>query len=107
MRIPGTSTYFNGLFETSSSPRATLSKQKMKNIVMTTYQEYTISHYSLLTTMNKKVECPALRKPTFDWFQAFNWYKNNLGKIHISQGRDWARIPLFHYSLLAKLNARR
>ena len=54
MRIPGTSAHFSRLFETLSSPRATLSKQTMQNIVMTTHQEYTMSHYSFLTTMNKK-----------------------------------------------------
>ena len=43
---------FDCLFETSSSPCATASKQTMRNIVMSTYQEIIMSHYSLLTTLN-------------------------------------------------------
>ena len=41
--IPGTSSHFNRLFETSSSPRATSSRQTMQNMVRTTYQESTMS----------------------------------------------------------------
>ena len=27
--------------------------------------------------------------------QAFNWFKNNFGEIHMSQGLYWALVPLF------------
>jgi len=40
--IPGTFANFNRLFETSSSQRATVLKQKMQNIVMATL-EFTLS----------------------------------------------------------------
>ena len=36
--IPETSAHFNRLFETSSSPRATASKQTMQNVVMATLE---------------------------------------------------------------------
>ena len=36
--IPETSEHFNRLFETSSSPRSTASKQAMQNIVMVTVE---------------------------------------------------------------------
>ena len=38
--LPGTSTYFSGLFKTSSSPSATASKETMQNIVMATVEFY-------------------------------------------------------------------
>ena len=47
----------------SSSPRTTASKQTMRNIVMATYQEIIMSHYSLLTTLNNTWwTCPQLNQ---------------------------------------------
>ena len=59
-----TSAHFNRLFETSSSPRATASKQTMQNIVMATHKESTLTHYSLLWHGIKV--CGPLREPVSD-----------------------------------------
>ena len=65
---------------------------------MATHQKSIMSDYFLLTAL--KVWGP-LRKPTSSIFQAFNWYKNSFGEIHISQGLDWGS-PLSHNSLLSE-----
>ena len=88
------SAYFIGLFETSPSPRATASKQTMQNV----------GDCWILFDKPEQV-CGLLLKGTsyYMLFQAFNWSKDNLSGIHISQGLDWTFSSLSHYFLMLEL----
>ena len=91
----GTSAHFNRFFEMSSTSRATASNKTMQNIVSATVE------LSLDKTEWKFVALPGNQLPP-DKLQAFNWSKNNLAKMHKSQGLGWAFTSLSCYSLLVK-----
>ena len=74
--IHGTSPNLNLLLGTSSSFRASVSKQNSQNNVLATVE------FSLDNTKQKLRISP---ETNFLLIQAFNWFKNNLSEIQISQ----------------------
>lgn len=67
---------------------------------METHQGIITSRYSLLTTPEQSLQT----SPTWNQFQAFSWFKNIFGEIHIPHGNFGVGGPsLPHYSLLMLL----
>ena len=74
--IHWTSPNLNLLLGTSSSFRASVSKQNSQNNVLATVE---------LSLDNTKQKLRISPETNFLLIQAFNWFKNNLSEIHISQ----------------------